>query len=108
MRPWMVCRDLQIPPKLRSTVTAEDREMIKALSAAVKDVARRAGEGRLQQRELEGGSLTVSNLGMFGVDEFAAILNPQHGTILAIGSAKPRPWVGDDVQLTVATTCRIA
>ena len=80
---------------------------IKALSAAVKDVARRAGEGRLQQRELEGGSLTVSNLGMFGVDEFAAILNPPHGTILAIGSAKPRPWVGDDVQLTVATTCRI-
>ena len=80
---------------------------IKALSAAVKDVARRAGEGRLQQRELEGGSLTVSNLGMFGVDEFAAILNPPHGTILAIGSAKPRPWVGDDAQLTVATTCRI-
>ncbi len=44
------------------------------------------------------GSLTVSNLGMFDVDEFAAILNPPHGTILAIGSAKPRPWVGADGQ----------
>ena len=80
---------------------------IAALSAAISDAARRAGEGRLQQKELEGGSLTVSNLGMFDVDEFAAILNPPHGAILAIGSAKPRPWVGADGQLTVATTCRI-
>lgn len=80
---------------------------IAALSGAIRDAARRAGEGRLQQKELEGGSLTVSNLGMFEVDEFAAILNPPHGTILAIGSAKPRPWVGADGQLTVATTCRI-
>ena len=80
---------------------------ITALSAAISDAARRAGDGRLQQKELEGGSLTVSNLGMFEVDEFAAILNPPHGTILAIGSAKPRPWVGADGQLTVATTCRI-
>lgn len=80
---------------------------IASLSAAIKDAARRAGEGRLQQRELEGGSLTVSNLGMFDVDEFAAILNPPQSTILAIGSGKPRPWVGPDGQLTVATTCRI-
>ncbi len=80
---------------------------ITQLSAAIKDAARRAGEGRLQQRELEGGSLTVSNLGMFDVDEFAAILNPPQSTILAIGSGKPRPWVGPDGQLTVATTCRI-
>lgn len=80
---------------------------ITQLSAAIKDAAGRAGEGRLQQRELEGGSLTVSNLGMFDVDEFAAILNPPQSTILAIGSGKPRPWVGPDGQLTVATTCRI-
>ncbi|HVK43545.1 MAG TPA: dihydrolipoamide acetyltransferase family protein [Micropruina sp.] len=78
-----------------------------ALSAAIKDAAKRAGEGRLQQKELEGGSLTVSNLGMFDVDEFAAILNPPQSTILAIGSGKPRPWVDASGQLTVATTCRI-
>ena len=78
-----------------------------ALSAAIKDAAKRAGVGRLQQQELEGGSLTVSNLGMFDVDEFAAILNPPQSTILAIGSGKPRPWVGPDGQLTVATTCRV-
>ncbi|MBK8446795.1 MAG: 2-oxo acid dehydrogenase subunit E2 [Micropruina sp.] len=77
------------------------------LSAAIKDAAKRAGEGRLQQKELEGGSLTVSNLGMFDVDEFAAILNPPQSTILAIGSGKPRPWVDASGQLTVATTCRI-
>lgn len=78
-----------------------------ALSAAIKDAAKRAGEGRLQQKELEGGSLTVSNLGMFDVDEFAAILNPPQSTILAIGSGKPRPWVDASGQLTVATTCRV-
>ena len=92
-----------VTPVLRGVETLG----IAALSSAISDAARRAGEGRLQQKELEGGSLTVSNLGMFDVDEFAAILNPPHGTILAIGSAKPRPWVGDDGQLTVATTCRI-
>ncbi|MFT3971293.1 MAG: dihydrolipoamide acetyltransferase family protein [Micropruina sp.] len=80
---------------------------ITAVAAAISDVAARAGEGRLQQRELEGGTLTVSNLGMFGIDEFAAILNPPHSTILAIGTATPRPWVDESGQLTVATTCRI-
>ncbi len=80
---------------------------ITALAAAISDVATRAGEGRLQQRELEGGSLTVSNLGMFGIDDFAAILNPPQSTILAVGTAKPRPWVDESGQLTVATTCRI-
>jgi len=80
---------------------------IAALSSAIRDAARRAGEGRLQQRELEGGSLTVSNLGMFDVDDFAAILNPPQSTILAIGTAKPRAWVDSSGQLTVATTCRI-
>ncbi|MFT4227020.1 dihydrolipoamide acetyltransferase family protein [Micropruina sp.] len=80
---------------------------ITALAAAISDVVTRAGEGRLQQRELEGGSLTVSNLGMFGIDDFAAILNPPQSTILAIGTAKPRPWVDESGQLSVATTCRI-
>ncbi|WP_298133893.1 dihydrolipoamide acetyltransferase family protein [Micropruina sp.] len=80
---------------------------ITALAAAISDLAARAGEGRLQQRELEGGSLTVSNLGMFGIDDFAAILNPPQSTILAIGTAKPRPWVDESGQLSVATTCRI-
>ncbi|MEZ5088559.1 MAG: 2-oxo acid dehydrogenase subunit E2 [Micropruina sp.] len=88
-------------------VRGVERLGIKALSSAISDAARRAGEGRLRQQELEGGSLTVSNLGMFEVDDFSAILNPPHGTILAIGSAKPRPWVDADGQLTVATTCRI-
>ncbi|MFT4217443.1 MAG: dihydrolipoamide acetyltransferase family protein [Micropruina sp.] len=80
---------------------------ITAVAAAIADAATRAGDGRLQQHELEGGSLTVSNLGMFGIDDFAAILNPPQSTILAIGTAKPRPWVGESGQLTVATTCRM-
>ena len=66
-----------------------------AISAQIKDFVRRADEGRLQQRELEGGSITVTNLGMYGVDEFAAIINPPHSAIVAVGAGRPAPVVGD-------------
>ncbi len=67
------------------------------VSAAVADLAERARAGRLQQHELEGGSFAVSNLGMYGVDEFSAILNPPQSGILAVAAAKPQPVVEDDV-----------
>ena len=54
-----------------------------------------AGEGRLQQRDLEGGSITISNLGMYGVDEFDAIINPPQAMILAVGAAHSEPTVVD-------------
>jgi len=73
-----------------------------AISAQIKDFARRADEGRLRQRELEGGSITVTNLGMYGVDEFAAIINPPHSAILAVGAGRPAPVV-DDGQVRVET-----
>ena len=65
------------------------------ISAAVADLAERAAPGKLQQHELEGGSFSVSNLGMYGVDEFSAILNPPQSGILAVAAAKPRPVVED-------------
>lgn len=74
-----------------------------ALSATIKDFAQRANQGRLQQAELEGGTFTVSNLGMFEVDEFLAILNPPHAGILAVGAAKKRPVVTAAGELAVAT-----
>jgi len=65
------------------------------LSERIADAAERARAGRLRQDELEGGSFSVSNLGMHGVDEFAAILNPPQSGILAVGAASERPVVVD-------------
>jgi pyruvate dehydrogenase E2 component (dihydrolipoamide acetyltransferase) len=66
------------------------------ISATVKDLAARAGAGTLKQQELEGGSLAISNLGMFGIEEFAAIINPPQAGILAVGAATSRPVQSDD------------
>jgi pyruvate dehydrogenase E2 component (dihydrolipoamide acetyltransferase) len=77
------------------------------VSETVADLAERARAGRLQQHELEGGAFAVSNLGMYGVDEFSAILNPPQSGILAVAAAKPRPVVGDDGALAVATVMTV-
>jgi pyruvate dehydrogenase E2 component (dihydrolipoamide acetyltransferase) len=71
------------------------------LSTQIAQLADGARSGRLQQHELEGGSFAVSNLGMHGVDEFSAIINPPQAGILAVAAAKPQPVVGDDGQLAV-------
>jgi pyruvate dehydrogenase E2 component (dihydrolipoamide acetyltransferase) len=65
------------------------------LAAATRDLASRARERRLQQSELEGGSITVTNLGMYGTEEFAAIINPPQAAILAVGAARQAPVVED-------------
>ena len=66
-----------------------------SLSETIADMAERARSGRLKQHELEGGSFSISNLGMYGVDEFSAILNPPQSGILAVGAATQRPIVVD-------------
>ncbi|NCT90965.1 pyruvate dehydrogenase complex dihydrolipoamide acetyltransferase, partial [Cellulomonas sp. APG4] len=76
-----------------------------ALSRVVAELAARAREGRLRQAELEGGTLTVSNLGMYGTREFTAILNPPQALILAVGAAVQQPVV-DDGALAVGTVMR--
>lgn len=73
-----------------------------AISDRIADLAERARNGRLQQHELEGGSFAVSNLGMFGVDQFSAILNPPQSGILAVGAAKQHPVVQDG-ELAIGT-----
>lgn len=68
------------------------------IAAATKDFAARARSGGLRQHELEGGSTSVTNLGMFGTEEFAAIINPPHSSILAVGAAVRKPIVvGDEI-----------
>lgn len=90
---------------LTPVVRGVDRLTVSEVSVSVADLAARAREGRLRQDELEGGSTTVSNLGMFGTREFSAIINPPQATILAVGAAIDSPVVADGA-LTVAKVMR--
>ena len=78
---------------------------VSAVSAEIKELVARAQDKRLKQDELEGGSFSISNLGMYGTLEFAAILNPPQSGILAVGAAKEQPVVIDG-QLTIAKVMR--
>jgi pyruvate dehydrogenase E2 component (dihydrolipoamide acetyltransferase) len=80
---------------------------ITSVAAGIRDLAERSRAGRVRQDELEGGAITVTNLGMFGTEEFAAIINPPHSAILAVGAARREPVVGADGELTAATVLRV-
>jgi pyruvate dehydrogenase E2 component (dihydrolipoamide acetyltransferase) len=75
---------------------------ISAISLEMKDMASRAKARKLKPEEYQGGTTAVSNLGMFGVKDFAAIVNPPHASILAVGAGEPRAIVKDGV-LAIAT-----
>jgi pyruvate dehydrogenase E2 component (dihydrolipoamide acetyltransferase) len=87
-------------------VRGVDALPVTAIARATRDFAARAREGRLQQSELEGGTVTVSNLGMYGVEEFSAILNPPQASILAVGAAREEAVVTDG-RLEVGTVLRV-
>jgi pyruvate dehydrogenase E2 component (dihydrolipoamide acetyltransferase) len=87
-------------------VRGVDRLPLAELAATVADLVARAREGRLRQEELEGGTLTVTNLGMYGTEEFAAIINPPQSAILAVGAARQEPVVTDGA-LAVATVVHV-
>jgi pyruvate dehydrogenase E2 component (dihydrolipoamide acetyltransferase) len=80
-----------ITPVLRDVQNAAPS----AIARQTREFVRLAGEGKLAQRDLEGGSIAVTNLGMYGVEEFAAIINPPQSAILAVGAAVPAPVVAD-------------
>ncbi|GAB3041494.1 pyruvate dehydrogenase complex dihydrolipoamide acetyltransferase [Parafrigoribacterium mesophilum] len=86
-----------------------ERRTLSDISTAIAELAARARAGRLRQDELEGGSFSVTNLGMYGTGEFSAIINPPQSGILAIGAAKQQPVVQDG-ELAVATvmTCTLS
>jgi pyruvate dehydrogenase E2 component (dihydrolipoamide acetyltransferase) len=75
---------------------------LKTISTEMKDLAGRAREGKLQPEEYQGGSFSISNLGMFGVKHFEAVINQPQGAILAIGAGEQRPVVKDGA-LAIAT-----
>jgi pyruvate dehydrogenase E2 component (dihydrolipoamide acetyltransferase) len=72
-------------------IAAADTLDIAAIAARSGDLARRARAGKLELHEFSGGSFSLSNLGMFGVEQFDAIINPPQGAILAVGAARPEP-----------------
>ncbi|WP_418593775.1 pyruvate dehydrogenase complex dihydrolipoamide acetyltransferase [Ponticoccus sp. (in: a-proteobacteria)] len=76
---------------------------LSALSAEMKDLAARARDRKLAPQEYQGGSFAISNLGMFGIDSFDAVINPPHGAILAVGAGVKKPVVTEDGGLAVAT-----
>ncbi|MFZ7090433.1 pyruvate dehydrogenase complex dihydrolipoamide acetyltransferase [Primorskyibacter sp. 2E233] len=80
---------------------------LSALSAEMKDLAARARDRKLAPHEYQGGSFAISNLGMFGIDNFDAVINPPHGAILAVGAGVKKPVVGADGELGVATVMSV-
>jgi pyruvate dehydrogenase E2 component (dihydrolipoamide acetyltransferase) len=86
-----------------------DRKGLAAIAGETKDLAERARAGKLKLEEFQGGTFSISNLGMFGVRDFAAVINPPHGGILAVGAGEQRPVVKNGA-LAIATvmSCTLA
>lgn len=84
-----------------------DVKPLSAISGEIAELAGRAKVNRLKPEEFTGGSLTVSNLGMYGISQFAAIINPPQAAILAVGAAERRPVVDEDGQLAAATVMTV-
>jgi pyruvate dehydrogenase E2 component (dihydrolipoamide acetyltransferase) len=88
-----------------------EQKSLTAISAEMRDLAARARERKLQRAEYQGGASAISNLGMHGVREFAAIINPPHATILAVGATRRAPVEAEDggvkfiSQMTVTLSC---
>ncbi|MGA8888148.1 MAG: dihydrolipoamide acetyltransferase family protein [Pseudolabrys sp.] len=96
-----------ITPVIRNA----EAKSLTAISAEMRDLAERARHKKLRPNEYQGGSSAISNLGMYGVREFSAIINPPHATILAVGATRRAPVEADDgsvkfiSQLTVTLSC---
>jgi pyruvate dehydrogenase E2 component (dihydrolipoamide acetyltransferase) len=87
-------------------VTDAASKSISKISQEIGELAARAKEGKLQPHEYQGGTASLSNMGMFGIKQFDAVINPPQAMILAVGAGEKRPWVEGD-QLTVATVMSV-
>ncbi len=83
-------------------IVGADSKSVSAISTEMKDLAARAKEGKLQPQEYQGGTASLSNMGMFGIKQFEAVINPPQGMIMAIGAGEKRPYVIND-SLQIAT-----
>ena len=96
---------------LTPVIRNAEAKSLSAISNEMKELAGRAKEKKLKPAEYQGGASAISNLGMYGVREFSAIINPPHATILAVGASQRRPVEADDgsvkfvSQMTVTLSC---
>ncbi|HBK07003.1 MAG TPA: pyruvate dehydrogenase complex dihydrolipoamide acetyltransferase [Acetobacteraceae bacterium] len=102
---------VSIPDGLITPIVRQaDTKGLSTISREMKDLAGRARAGKLKPEEFQGGGFSISNMGMFGVSEFSAIINPPQAAILAVAAGRKRPVVNKDGELAVATvmTCTLS
>ena len=83
-------------------IVGADSKSLSAIATEMKDLAARARDGKLQPNEYQGGTASLSNMGMYGIKQFEAVINPPQGMIMAIGAGEKRPYVVND-SLQIAT-----
>ena len=83
-------------------IKGADTKGVAAIATEAKDLAGRAKEGKLLPSEYQGGTASISNMGMFGIKQFTAVINPPQAMIMAVGSGEKRPYVVNDA-LAMAT-----
>jgi pyruvate dehydrogenase E2 component (dihydrolipoamide acetyltransferase) len=94
---------VSIPGGLITPIVADaNGKSVSAVAAEIHDLAARAKEGKLQPHEYQGGTASLSNMGMYGIKQFEAVINPPQGMIMAIGAGEKRPYVVND-SLQIAT-----
>ena len=94
---------VSVPAGLITPIIAgADDKSVSKISTEMKELAGRAKDGKLQPHEYQGGTASLSNMGMFGIKQFEAVINPPQGMIMAIGAGEKRPYVVDDA-LAIAT-----
>ena len=90
-------------------VKAAETKGLVQISNEVKDLAKRARDGKLKPEEFQGGTFSVSNLGMFGIQSFNAIINPPQACILAIGAGEQKPYVVDgEIKIGTFMNCTLS
>ena len=95
---------VSIPGGLVTPIISEaDSRSLSSIALAMNDLVARARDGKLKPDEYQGGTASLSNMGMLGIKQFTAVINPPQATILAIGAGEKRPWVMPDGTLGVAS-----
>lgn len=91
-------------------IKAAETKSVFQISKEMKDLASRARAGKLKPEEFQGGTISLSNLGMYGISNFSAVINPPQGCILAVGAGEKKPIVTESGDLEVATimTCTLS
>jgi len=83
-------------------IVGADGKSVSAISTEMKELAAQARDGKLQPQQYQGGTASLSNMGMYGIKQFEAVINPPQGMIMAIGAGEKRPYVIND-SLQIAT-----